>query len=80
TLMVAQVCGLRPGDFVHSFGDAHLYANHLEQADLQLSRQPKPLPQMRLNPAVTDLFAFRYEDFSLENYHPDPAIAAPVAV
>ena len=80
TLMVAQVSGLQPGDFVHSFGDAHLYANHLEQADLQLSRQPRPLPVMRLNPAVDDLFAFTYQDFTLEGYDPYPRIAAPVAV
>jgi thymidylate synthase len=80
TLMVAQVTGLQPGSFVHSFGDAHLYANHLEQTDLQLSRQPRALPRMRLNPAVTDLFAFRYEDFVLEGYDPHPHIAAPVAV
>ncbi len=80
TLMVAQVTGLEPGEFIHSFGDAHLYANHIEQADLQLARQPRPLPAMRLNPAVTDLFAFRYEDFTLEGYDPHPHIAAPVAV
>jgi len=80
TLMLAQVTGLKPGDFVHSFGDAHLYANHLEQADLQLSRQPRPLPLMQLNPAVTDLFGFKYEDFTLTGYDPHPAISAPVAV
>jgi thymidylate synthase len=80
TLMLAQVTGLRPGDFVHSLGDAHLYANHIEQADLQLSRQPRPLPVMTLNPAVTDLFAYRYEDFTLSGYDPYPAIAAPIAV
>ena len=80
TLMLAQVTGLRPGDFVHSFGDVHLYANHTEQADLQLSRQPKPLPVMALNPAVTDLFGFNYEDFTLTGYDPHPAISAPVAV
>ncbi|MBA3034048.1 MAG: thymidylate synthase [Gammaproteobacteria bacterium] len=80
TLMVAQVCGLRPGDFVHTLGDAHLYSNHLEQARLQLSREPRALPTMRLNPAVTDLFAFRYEDFTLEGYDPHPHIAAPIAV
>ena len=80
TLMVAQVCALRPGDFVHSFGDAHLYANHLAQANEQLSRTPRDLPALRLNPAVTDLFAFRYEDFALAGYHPHPHIAAPVAV
>ena len=80
TLMVAQVCGLRPGEFIHSFGDAHLYANHVDQAELQLAREPRPLPTMRLNPAVNDLFAFAYEDFTLEGYHPHPHIAAPVAV
>jgi thymidylate synthase len=80
TLMVAHVTGLKPGDFVHTLGDAHLYLNHLEQAHLQLSRSPKPLPTMRLNPAVTDLFAFRYEDFTLEGYAPHPSIKAPVAV
>ena len=80
TLMLAQVCNYRPGDFVHSFGDAHLYSNHFEQVRLQLSRTPRPLPTMRLNPAVRDLFAFRFEDFSLEGYDPHPHIAAPVAV
>jgi len=80
TMMVAQVTGLRPGEFIHTFGDAHLYLNHLEQAKLQLSRAPNPLPQMRLNPAVRDLFGFRYEDFTLENYEPHPHIKAPVAV
>jgi thymidylate synthase len=80
TLMVAQVCGLKAGDFVHTFGDTHLYMNHLEQAREQLSRTPRRLPAMRLNPAVKDLFAFRYEDFTLENYDPHPAIRAPVAV
>ena len=80
TLMVAQVCGLKAGDFVHTFGDTHLYLNHLEQAREQLSRSPRRLPTMRLNPAVKDLFAFRYEDFTLENYDPHPAIRAPVAV
>ena len=80
TLMIAQATGLKPGDFVHTLGDAHLYANHLEQARLQLTRSPRPLPQMRLNPEVRDLFAFRYEDFSLEGYDPYPAIKAPVAV
>ena len=80
TLMVAQVSGLKPGVFIHAFGDAHLYLNHLEQARLQLSRSPRPLPTMRLNPAVKDLFAFRYEDFSLEGYQPHPHIKAAVAV
>jgi len=80
TLMVAQVCGLQPGEFVHTFGDTHLYLNHLDQAREQLQRDPRPLPVMRLNPAVRDLFAFRYEDFVLEGYNPHPAIKAPVAV
>ncbi|MDR1848565.1 MAG: thymidylate synthase [Zoogloeaceae bacterium] len=80
TLMVAQVCGLSPGEFVHSFGDAHLYHNHLEQARLQLERQPRPLPAMQLNPEARDLFAFRYEDFTLLDYNPHPHIAAPVSV
>jgi thymidylate synthase len=80
TLMVAQVTGLKPGVFIHSFGDAHLYLNHLEQARLQLSRNPRPLPTLRINPAVKDLFAFRYEDFSLEGYEPHPHIKAAVAV
>jgi thymidylate synthase len=72
--------GLKPGEFVHTFGDAHLYLNHLEQARLQLGRTPKPLPVMRLNPAVKDLFGFRYEDFTIEGYDPAPAIRAPIAV
>jgi len=80
TLMVAQVCDLEPGEFIHTFGDAHLYTNHFEQADLQLTREPLPLPRMRLNPAVKDLFAFRYEDFTLEDYQAHPHIKAPVAV
>ena len=80
TLMVAQVCDLEPGDFVHTFGDAHLYLNHLEQADLQLTRQPRALPRMRLAPEVRDLFAFRYGHFRLEGYDPHPAIRAPIAV
>ncbi len=80
TMMVAQVCGYRPGEFVHTFGDAHLYANHLDQARLQLSREPRPLPTMRLNPEVRDLLAFRFEDFRLEGYDPHPHIPAPVAV
>ena len=78
--MVAQVSGLKPGEFVHTFGDAHLYLNHLEQAERQLSRAPRPLPTLRVNEDVTDLFAFRFEDFSLEGYDPHPHIAAPVAV
>ncbi len=80
TLMIAQVTGLKPGEFIHTLGDAHIYLNHLEQVNLQLSREPRPLPTMRLNPAVTDLFAFRYEDFTLEGYDPHPPIKAPVAV
>ena len=80
TLMVAQVCDLEPGDFVHSFGDVHLYNNHIEQARLQLSRTPFPLPTIRLNPEVKDIFGFRYEDFVLENYQCHPGIKAPVAI
>ncbi len=80
TMMMAQVCGLQPGDFVHTFGDAHLYLNHLEQARLQLSREPRPLPQIRINPEVKDIFGFRFEDFELVNYDPHPHIKAPVAV
>ncbi len=80
TLMLAQVSGLKPGDFVHTLGDAHLYTNHIEQAELQLTRPLRPLPVMTLNPAVTDLFAFTYEDFTLTGYDPHPAIKAPVAV
>ncbi len=80
TMMMAQVCGLKPGEFVHTFGDAHIYNNHFEQVTLQLSREPRPYPVMRLNPAVQDLYAFTYEDFSLEQYDPWPAIKAPVAV
>ena len=80
TLMVAQVCGLKPGDFVHTFGDLHLYQNHLEQAKLQLSRDPRPLPQMKLNPAVKNIDYFKFEDFELVNYDPHPAIKAPIAV
>jgi thymidylate synthase len=79
-MMVAQVTGYEPGEFVHTFGDAHLYLNHLDQARLQLSRQPFPLPQMRLNPEIDDIFAFRYEDFRLENYQHHPRISAPIAV
>jgi thymidylate synthase len=80
TLMVAQVTGLRCGEFVHSFGDAHLYLNHLDQANEQLSRKPFALPVMRLNPVVKDFFAFKYENFSLENYQSHGRIAAPIAV
>jgi len=80
TLMVAQVCGLKAGEFVHTFGDTHLYLNHLEQAREQLGRSPRRLPVMRLNPAVKGLFEFTYEDFTLENYDPYPAIRAPIAV
>ena len=80
TMMVAQVSGYQPGEFVHTLGDAHLYRNHLEQADLQLEREPRALPHMRLNPDVQDLFAFRYEDFRLEGYHAHPRIVAPIAV
>ena len=80
TMMMAQVSGLRPGDFVHTLGDAHLYLNHLDQARLQLSREPRPLPTMSINPAVTSIFDFAYEDFTIENYDPHPAIRAAVAV
>jgi thymidylate synthase len=80
TMMIAQVCDLQYGDFVHSFGDVHLYNNHMEQAELQLSRDPYPLPIMKINPAVKDIFRFSFEDFSLENYQHHPAIKAPVAV
>ena len=80
TMMMAQVCGYEPGDFVWTGGDCHLYSNHLEQARLQLSREPRPLPTMRLNPAVKDIFAFRFEDFTLEGYDPHPHIKAEVAV
>ncbi|MEZ0246179.1 MAG: thymidylate synthase [Methylophilaceae bacterium] len=80
TMMVAQVCGLKLGDFVHTLGDAHIYLNHLEQTREQLSREPRALPTMRINPEVQDIFGFRFEDFTLENYDPHPAIKAPVAV
>jgi thymidylate synthase len=80
TMMIAQVCDLEPGEFVHTFGDVHIYSNHMEQVKLQLSREPFPLPAMKLNPAVKDIFDFQYEDFALENYECHPAIKAPVAV
>ena len=80
TIMVAQVTDLQPGDLVHTFGDAHLYANHIEQADIQLSRQPRTLPTMTLNADITDIFGFTYGDFTLEGYQPHPHIAAPIAV
>ncbi|SFK96886.1 thymidylate synthase [Nitrosomonas aestuarii] len=80
TMMVAQVCDLQAGEFVHTLGDAHLYLNHIQQAQTQLSREPRELPVMQLNPAVTDIFNFRYEDFTLKGYHPYPAIKAPIAV
>ena len=80
TMMIAQVCGLQPGEFVHTFGDVHIYSNHLEQVNLQLSRTTFPLPSMKINPEVKDIFGFRYEDFTLENYQSHPGIKAPVAV
>jgi thymidylate synthase len=80
TMMMAQVCGLEPGDFVHTFGDTHLYLNHLSQVDEQLSRKPKPLPKMKINPKVKNIDDFKYEDFELTNYDPYPAISAPIAV
>ena len=80
TLMLAQVCGLQPGEFIHTTGDTHIYSNHFEQVALQLSREPRPLPTMKLNPEVKSLFDFKYEDFTLENYNPWPSIKAPVAV
>ncbi|MGQ7242016.1 thymidylate synthase [Salinicola sp. V024] len=80
THMIAQVCGLEPGEFVHTFGDAHLYLNHLEQARLQLSREPLPLPTLKLNPAIDDLFGFRFDDIAIEGYESHPAIKAPIAV
>jgi thymidylate synthase len=79
-MMVAQVTGLKPGEFVHTFGDVHLYLNHLDQAKLQLTRQPRPLPTMKLNPDIKDINLFRYEDFSLEGYDPHPSIKAPIAI
>lgn len=80
TMMIAQVCDLEPGDFIHTFGDVHIYNNHREQVQLQLSRTPFPLPQMKLDPSVKDIFSFKFEDFTLENYESHPAIKAPVAV
>jgi thymidylate synthase len=80
TMMMAQVCGLKPGDFVHTLGDAHIYSNHMEQVNLQLSREPRPLPTMKINPEAKDIFGFKFEDFVLEGYDPHPAIKAPVAV
>jgi thymidylate synthase len=80
TMMIAQVCGLQPGDFVHTFGDAHIYSNHFEQVELQLSRDPRPYPTMKINPEVKSIFDFTFEDFTLENYNPHPAIKAPVAI
>jgi thymidylate synthase len=80
TMMIAQVCDLQPGEFIHTFGDVHIYSNHMEQVKLQLSREPYPLPTMKLNPAVKSIFDFEFEDFTLENYQSHPAIKAPVAV
>jgi thymidylate synthase len=80
TLMVAQVCNLKPGEFIHTFGDLHLYSNHVEQAKLQLTREPRPLPQMKLNPEIKNIDAFKFEDFELVGYDPHPAIKAPIAV
>ena len=80
TMMIAQVCNLEAGDFVHTFGDVHLYSNHLDQARKQLTRAPKALPMMRLDPSVKSIFDFRFEHFKLEGYDPDPHIAAPIAV
>jgi thymidylate synthase len=79
-MMVAQVCDLQYGEFIHTFGDVHIYSNHMEQVQLQLSRTPYPLPTMKLNPSVKDIFEFKFEDFTLENYQSHPAIKAPVAV
>jgi thymidylate synthase len=79
-MMLAQVCGYQPGEFVHTFGDAHIYSNHFEQANLQLSREPRPLPTIWINPEIKDIFTFRFEDFRVDGYDPHPHIAAPVAV
>ena len=78
--MMAQVCGLRPGEFIHTLGDAHIYLNHLDQVHLQLEREPRPLPRMVINPEVTSIFDFRYEDFHIEDYNPHPTIKAPISV
>lgn len=80
TMMMAQVCGLQPGEFIHTLGDAHIYLNHLDQVDLQLSREPRPLPIMKINPDVKDIFSFKYDDFKLENYNPHPTIKGQVSV
>ena len=80
THMIAQVCDLKVGDFVHTLGDAHLYLNHLEQTNLQLTREPRPLPTLQINPAIKDIFGFKFEDFKIENYDPHPSIKAPIAV
>ena len=80
TLMMAQVCGLKPGDFVHTFGDAHIYLNHVDQVNLQLSRKPFPLPEMKLNPDIKDIFDFRFEDFELVNYQAHPTIKGEISV
>lgn len=80
TLMMAQVCGLQPGEFIHTLGDTHIYLNHIEQVKLQLTREPRELPQMHLNPEVKDIFGFRYEDFQLSNYNPHPHIKGDISV
>jgi thymidylate synthase len=79
-MMMAQVCGLQPGDFVHTFGDVHIYLDHLDQVHEQLSRTPGNLPEMKINPSIKDIFSFRFEDFQLVDYHPQPAISARVSV